>query len=75
MADAIVECHLTTMWRLGIAYDVLPRESEILHLQFWATAFEQLKERKAIYFENEGKNKGCWVMAGGPLPRDAGDEG
>lgn len=63
IADAIVECHLTTMWRLGISYDVLPRESEILHLQFWATAFEQLKQRKAIYFVEEGKNKGCWVMA------------
>ena len=62
VADAIVECHLTTMWRLGIAYDVLPRESEILHLQFWATAFEQLKQREAIYFVDEGKNKGCWVM-------------
>ena len=62
VADAIVDAHLTTMWRLNIDYDVLPRESEILHLQFWATAFEQLKERKAIYFETEGKNKGCWVM-------------
>ena len=50
------------MLRLGVVYDVLPRESEILHLQFWATAFELLKERKAIYFETEGKNKGCWVM-------------
>jgi len=29
---------------------------------FWETAFEQLKQRKAIYFETEGKNKGCWVM-------------
>jgi len=64
VADAIVKAHLATMWRLGIVYDVLPRESEILHLQFWATAFELLKERKAIYFENEGKNKGCWVMPG-----------
>ncbi len=64
VADAIVDAHIATMWRLNIAYDVLPRESEILHLQFWATAFEQLKERKAIYFENEGKNKGCWVMPG-----------
>ncbi len=62
VADAIVEAHLRTMYRLGIEYDVLPRESEILHLQFWASAFEQLKERKAIFFENEGKNKGCWVM-------------
>jgi arginyl-tRNA synthetase len=64
VADAIVDAHIATMWRLGIAYDVLPRESEILHLRFWATAFEQLKERKAIYLETEGKNKGCWVMPG-----------
>ncbi len=62
VADAIVQCHINTMLRLGVTYDVLPRESEILHLQFWATAFEQLKERKAIYFETEGKAKGCWVM-------------
>ena len=62
VADAIVGCHLTTMQRLGIQYDVLPRESEILHLKFWEKAFEQLKERQAIYFETEGKNKGCWVM-------------
>lgn len=62
VADFIVGCHLRTMARIGISYDVLPRESEILHLKFWASAFEQLKERKAIYFETEGKNKGCWVM-------------
>lgn len=64
VADAIVRAHLATMLRLGIRYDVLPRESEILQLKFWATAFELLKERKAIYFETEGKNKGCWVMPG-----------
>jgi arginyl-tRNA synthetase len=64
VADAIVEAHLATMLRLDVEYDVLPRESEILHLQFWASAFEQLKERKAIYLETEGKNAGCWVMPG-----------
>lgn len=74
IADAIVECHLTTMWRLGIRYDVLPRESEILHLQFWATAFEQLKERKAVYLVEEGKNKGCWVMAAGYFKEVQGEE-
>ncbi len=62
VADAIVEAHLKTMWRLGIEYDVLPRESEILHLKFWARAFELLRERKAIYLETQGKNAGCWVM-------------
>jgi len=74
VADAIVNAHIATMWRLGIAYDVLPRESEILHLKFWATAFEQLKERKAIYFETEGKNKGCWVMPGSAF-REGSAEG
>ncbi len=62
VADTIVNAHLATMLRLNIQYDVLPRESEILHLKFWAAAFELLKERKAIYFETEGKNNGCWVM-------------
>jgi arginyl-tRNA synthetase len=62
VADAIVRAHLATMARLGIEYDLLPRESEILHLQFWATAFELLKQREAIHFETDGKNKGCWVM-------------
>jgi arginyl-tRNA synthetase len=64
VADAVVRAHLATMLRLGIEYDVLPRESEILHLQFWAAAFELLKQRKAIYYEEEGKLKGCWVMPG-----------
>jgi len=71
VADAIVRCHLTTMHRLGIHYDVLPRESEIIALQFWATAFEQLKERGAIHLETEGKNKGCWVMRGAAFSTDA----
>jgi arginyl-tRNA synthetase len=64
VADAVVQAHLKTMLRLDVEYDVLPRESEILHLQFWAAAFEQLKQRQAIYLETEGKNAGCWVMPG-----------
>ena len=62
ISEAIVGYHLATMARLGVTYDLLPRESEVVWLKFWESAFEQLKERKAIYFETEGKNKGCWVM-------------
>lgn len=74
VSDAIVDCHLATMRRLGITYDVLPRESEILHLKFWAKAFEQLKDRKAIYLETEGKNAGCYVMPGASFNSDSGDD-
>jgi len=74
VADAIVERHLATMLRLGVEYDVLPRESEILHLQFWASAFELLKQRQAIYLETEGKNAGCWVMPAAAFAGDSGSE-
>jgi arginyl-tRNA synthetase len=62
VATAVLRCHLETMDRLDIQYDFLPRESEILHLHFWAAAFERLKEEGVLAFETEGKNKGCWVM-------------
>lgn len=62
VATRNVECILDTMERLGIRYDVLPRESEILHLHFWDHAFERMKERGLIHYVNEGRNKGCWVM-------------
>ncbi|HXN21898.1 MAG TPA: arginine--tRNA ligase [Candidatus Dormibacteraeota bacterium] len=62
VADAIVSCHLRTMARLGIGYDVLPRESEILRLKFWDAAFQKLKQTGAIYLATSGKNAGCWVM-------------
>jgi arginyl-tRNA synthetase len=74
VADAIVERHLATMLRLGVEYDVLPRESEILHLQFWASAFDLLKQRQAIYLETEGKNAGCWVMPAASFAGDSGTE-
>ncbi|MEP7362994.1 MAG: arginine--tRNA ligase [Acidobacteriota bacterium] len=74
VADAIVLCHLATMRRLGIIYDVLPRESEILHLKFWATAFELLKQRNAIYLARDGKKAGCWVMAGSHFRENVAQE-
>ncbi len=62
---AVLRRHLETMDRLDIEYDFLPRESEILHLHFWDAAFEKLKAGGVLFFENEGKNKGCWVMRRG----------
>ena len=63
VADANMRCHLATMARLGVGYDVLPHESDILHLGFWQRAFELLEASGAIRLESEGKNAGCWVMS------------
>ncbi len=58
----ILNAHIHTMKRIGIDYDVLPRESSILALKFWEKAFVLLKEKKALEFIDTGVNKGCWVM-------------
>ena len=62
VAMRIVKAHLATMERINVQYDLLPRESEILHLHFWEKAYQLLKDRGAIYYVDEGKNRGCWVM-------------
>ncbi len=62
VAEAIVASHLRTMERLGIHYDLLARESEILHLHFWDAAFAKLKESGAIQLATSGKMAGCWIM-------------
>jgi arginyl-tRNA synthetase len=62
VADTIVTCHLRTMARLDIHYDLLARESEILHLKFWDAAFEMLKKSGAIHLATSGKMAGCWVL-------------
>ena len=67
VSTAINYCHLHTLDRLGIDYDLLTQESDILHLKFWDAAFEMLKQRGAVQLATSGKNAGCWVMQ---LPSD-----
>ncbi|MBX7222125.1 MAG: arginine--tRNA ligase [Blastocatellia bacterium] len=74
VAMRILQCHLDTMWRLGISYDVMPRESEVLHLHFWDAAFERLKATGSIVLETEGRNKGCWVLPAEGDEAAAGEE-
>jgi arginyl-tRNA synthetase len=62
VATAINYCHLHTLDRLGIDYDLLTQESDILHLKFWDAAFEMLKRSGVVQLATSGKNAGCWVM-------------
>src|SRR5262245_51344168 len=63
VADRIVRCHLRTMARMNVDYDLLTWEGDILRLKFWQQAFEVLKTKGAIYLQTEGRLAGCWVMA------------
>jgi len=62
VADRIVRCHLKTMARLNIDYQLLTWEGDILRLKFWARAFEVLKQTGAVFLQSEGRLAGCWVM-------------
>ena len=62
ISTRILACHLDTFLRVGVQYDVLPRESDVLHLHIWERAFDMLKQRGAVVYETEGKLAGCWVM-------------
>ena len=89
VTDSIVRCHLRTMARLGVEYDLLSWEGDILRLAFWDRAFEILKASGAVRLQADGRLAGCWVMpiddtgeAGAPpdagqagAPPDAGQAG
>ena len=67
IADRIVRCHLNTMARMNVDYDLLTWEGDILRLKFWAQAFDVLKASGAVYLRTDGRLAGCWVM---PIQED-----
>lgn len=71
VAEAIVREHLHTMWPLGIYYDLLTWESDILRAGFFRHAFEKLREQGTLVKEETGPNAGCWVVRLSDLPEFA----
>ena len=74
VARRIVDCHLATMARLSVRYELLAHESDILHLHFWNRAFELMKEKGVLRLESEGRNAGCWVLPMAESDAEAIDE-
>lgn len=74
VSEAVVRWHLRTAGRLGIEYDLLVKESDIIRLHFWDRAFELLKQSGAVVLETEGKHSGCWVMKLADSPEFEGME-
>ena len=74
VAKRMVRHHLATMFRLGVRYDVLPKESEILSHRFWEDAFTRLRAAGAIHRVDAGKHEGCWVMDLPGVEHGAGED-
>ncbi len=70
----MVQHHLRTMDRIGVRYDLLPRESDILKLKFWDAAFERLKQAGAVHHVGDGRHAGCWVMRMQDVQEGSGED-
>lgn len=64
ITDKVLENQLETCWNLGVTYDCLNYESQIIRSGLWGKIFEKLETMNLIEFEKEGKNSGCWVIRG-----------
>ncbi len=58
----VLEEQLKTCWRLGVTYDCLNFESQIVRSKLWQVAFEKMKSMGITTLEQEGKNAGCWII-------------
>jgi arginyl-tRNA synthetase len=62
ITQRVLNEQLKTCWRMKARYDLLNFESHIIVSKLWSKAFELLKKNGITHFEEEGKNKGCWVI-------------
>jgi arginyl-tRNA synthetase len=74
VARRMVRHHLRTMDRIGVRYDLVPKESDILALRFWSDAFARLTAAGAVKKVETGKNAGCWVMDLPGVEEGAGED-
>jgi arginyl-tRNA synthetase len=58
----VLEDQLKTCWRVKARYDLLNFESHIVSSGLWSSTLGMLKERGLMFQENNGKNKGCWIV-------------
>lgn len=62
VSERISRCHIRTMKRLDIRYDLLVREGDVVALELWSAALERLQATGRVYFAEDGKHAGCWMM-------------
>lgn len=63
---------LETCWRLGVRYDILNYESQIVRSGLWRTVFERLKAIGSATLALEGENAGCWIIQDKVIVRSNG---
>lgn len=62
LANKILVEQLKTFSNLGIDYDVVIYESDIVNLKMWEKAFEALRANTNVYKASKGPSEGCWLV-------------
>lgn len=53
---------IKTCRRMNASFDIINRETDILHMKFFAEAIELLKEKWYVKYIDEGEAMGCWII-------------
>ncbi|MCK4837057.1 MAG: arginine--tRNA ligase, partial [Candidatus Aminicenantes bacterium] len=62
ISNTVLENHIRLMESVGIRYNLLVRESDIIELEFFELASKILKEKKVMYPSEDPVKEGCWVI-------------
>ncbi len=62
ISKAVTVDHIDVMNKLGIRYDLLIKESDIIALDFFKEASEILKKAGIMYLSDDPKKENCWVI-------------
>ena len=62
IAEQVLLDHIRTMARLGIQYDLLARESDVIALDFFKAAAAELTSRQVMAWSQDPEKKGCLVI-------------
>ena len=65
---------IRTCWRMNAFFDAVARETDVLHLKFFAEALDLLRGKWVMKFMDEGDAKGCRVLDLSSLPEYAKEE-
>ena len=62
LAERVVRAQMLTTYRMGIAYDLLSWESDIMRSGIFNEAYELIEKNENFFWAEEGKYKGAFVM-------------
>jgi len=62
VAQEVLRDHVRVMNEIGVRYDLMVRESDIIALNFFSQAADLMKQEGVMYLSSDTEKSGCWVV-------------